>query len=135
MAQIVECTCNAADLGVGKVPWTRVWQFTPVFLPRESHGQRSLVGCSPWGHRELDTTEQLHFTSLQWKFNVKPLYWKLPKDFHIICTRNFFFKISSYAALKYLYLFEYLFIFCLFSPHHLPTYPPIEKNSYDSSSL
>ena len=37
--------------------WRRKWQPTPVFLPGESHGQRSLVGCSPWGHIELDTTE------------------------------------------------------------------------------
>ena len=36
------------------------WQPTPVFLPGESHGQRSLVGYSPWGHKELDTTEQAH---------------------------------------------------------------------------
>ena len=35
----------------------RKWQPTPVFLPRESHGQRSLVGCCPWGRTELDTTE------------------------------------------------------------------------------
>ena len=41
--------------------WRRKWQPTPVFLPRESHGQRSLVGCSPWGRKELDMTEQLHF--------------------------------------------------------------------------
>ena len=33
------------------------WQPTPVFLPGESHGQRSLVGYSPWGHKESDTTE------------------------------------------------------------------------------
>ena len=33
----------------------------PVFLPREFHRQRSLVGYSPWGHKESDTTEQLHF--------------------------------------------------------------------------
>ena len=37
--------------------WRRKWQPTPVFLPGESHGWRSLVGCSPWGCRELDTTE------------------------------------------------------------------------------
>ena len=37
------------------------WQPTPVLLPGKSHGQRSLVGCSPWGHQESDTTEQLHF--------------------------------------------------------------------------
>jgi len=42
---------------VGKIPWRRVWKPTPVFLPGESHGQRSLAGCSPWGGKELDTTE------------------------------------------------------------------------------
>ena len=42
---------------VGKIPWTRKWQPTPVFLPGESHGQRSLVGYSLWGHKESDTTE------------------------------------------------------------------------------
>ena len=39
--------------------WRREWQSTPVFLPGESHGQRSLVGYSPWGYKELDMTEQL----------------------------------------------------------------------------
>ena len=39
----------------------RQWQPTPVLLPGKSHGRRSLVGCSPWGHKELDTTERLHF--------------------------------------------------------------------------
>ena len=38
----------------------RQWQPTPVLLPGESHGRRSLVGCSPWGRKESDTTEQLH---------------------------------------------------------------------------
>ena len=41
-----------------KLPWRRAWQPTPVFLPGESHGQRSLMGYSPWGCKELDTTEQ-----------------------------------------------------------------------------
>ena len=40
-----------------KIPWRRAWTPTPVFLPGESHGQRRLVGYSPWGHKELDTTE------------------------------------------------------------------------------
>ena len=43
--------------GSGKIPWSRAWQPTPVFLPGESYGQRSLVGYSPWGHKESDTTE------------------------------------------------------------------------------
>ena len=39
----------------------RQWHPTPVLLPGKSHGRRSLVGCSPWGCEESDTTEQLHF--------------------------------------------------------------------------
>ena len=44
------------DPWVGKIPWRRKWQLTPVFLPGESHRQRSLVGYSPWGLKELDIT-------------------------------------------------------------------------------
>ena len=44
-------------LGSHDVFWRRAWQPTPVFLPGESHGQRSLEGYSPWGHKELDMTE------------------------------------------------------------------------------
>ena len=40
-----------------KIPWRRAWQPTPVFLPGESDGQRSLADYSPWDHKELDTTE------------------------------------------------------------------------------
>ena len=45
------------DPWVGKIPWRRAWQPTPVFLPGESHGQRSLAGYSPQGRKESDTTE------------------------------------------------------------------------------
>ena len=41
--------------------WRRQWHPTPVLLPGKSHGQRSLVGCSPWGRWESDMTERLHF--------------------------------------------------------------------------
>ena len=40
--------------------WRRHWHPSPVLLPGKSHGQRSLVGYSPWGHKELDTTDQLY---------------------------------------------------------------------------
>ena len=43
--------------------WRRKWQPTPVLLPGESHGGRSVVGYSPWGRKESDTTQRLHFTS------------------------------------------------------------------------
>ena len=45
------------DPWVGKISWRREWQPTPVFLPGESHGQRTLVGYSPWGHKKLDMIE------------------------------------------------------------------------------
>ena len=41
--------------------WRRQWHPTPVLLPGKSHGWRSLVGCSPWGREDSDTTERLHF--------------------------------------------------------------------------
>ena len=47
------------DPWVGKIPWRRTWQPTPVFLPEKLHGQRSLVGYSPWGRKEPDMTEPL----------------------------------------------------------------------------
>ena len=43
---------------IGKIPWRRAWQPTPVFLPGKSHGQRILAGYSPQGHNESDTTEE-----------------------------------------------------------------------------
>ena len=42
-------------------PLEKKWQSTPAHLPRKSHGQRSLIGYSPWDHKESDTTERLHF--------------------------------------------------------------------------
>ena len=48
---------------VRMIPWRRAWQPTPVFLPKEFHGQRSLVGYSPRDRKELDTTESLTLLS------------------------------------------------------------------------
>ena len=47
------------DPRVRKIPWRGEWLPTPVFLPGEFHGQRSLTGYSPWSHKELDMIEQL----------------------------------------------------------------------------
>ena len=44
-----------------QIEWRRWWHPTPVLLPGKSHGRRSLVGCSPWGHEESDTAQRLHF--------------------------------------------------------------------------
>ena len=62
-SEVKASASNMGDLGsipgLGRFPWRRVWQPTPVSLPGESHGQRSLAGYSPWGHKELDMTERL----------------------------------------------------------------------------
>ena len=61
------------DPWVGKIPWRRAWQPTPVFLPGESHGQRSLVGYSSWSLKESDTTEASQHTLVS-----------LPLSFHLL---------------------------------------------------
>ena len=77
-----------SDPWVGKIPWRREWLPTPVFLPGEFHGQRTLVGCSLWGHNELNTTEQLSLFSRSQAHVSKNIHqtllsltkiWKYPK--------------------------------------------------------
>ena len=69
-------------------PWRRKWQPTPVFLPGESHGQRSQAGCSPWGHKEWDMTEWLtisiEYSSLC--YTVEPCW--LSTLYIVICMWN-----------------------------------------------
>ena len=55
-----QCRRPGFDPWVRKSPWRRKWQPTPVFLPGKSHGERSLAGYSPWGHKESDITEHLN---------------------------------------------------------------------------
>ena len=64
VALVVKNPVNAGDIrdegsipGLARFPWRRTWQPTPVFLPEEFHGQRSLVGYSPWGCKESDMTK------------------------------------------------------------------------------
>ena len=54
------CRRPRFSLWVGKIPWRRKWLPTPLFLPGKSHGQWKLAGYSPWGHKELDTTERFY---------------------------------------------------------------------------
>ena len=66
------------DPCIGKIPWSRKWHPTLVFLPGKSHGHRSLAGYSPWGHKESDMTERLSIaqhrvTFLQREILSKPV--------------------------------------------------------------
>ena len=58
----LQCRRLGFDPWVRKIPCRREWLPIPLFLPRESHGQRSLERYSPWGHKESDMTEQLTFS-------------------------------------------------------------------------
>ena len=78
----------------------RKWQPTPVFLPEKSHGQRSLVGYRPWGCKELDMTEWLHFTHFKQRKKYKHVY-KHEKMFSSTYDRNAIGKmryITSWLA-------------------------------------
>ena len=72
-----ESACRSGRLNpwVGKISWRRVWQPTWVFLPGEFHGQRNLVGYSPWDHKELEATEPIwHTHSRHLKFPDQNIY-------------------------------------------------------------
>jgi len=66
MAQWVKISLAVQETWVQSLgqenPWRRAWQPTLVFLPGESHGQKSLVGYSPWGRKELDRTKEIEHT-------------------------------------------------------------------------
>ena len=92
--EVSACQCRRCgrlrfDPWVRKMPWRRKWQPTPVFLPGKSHGHRSLVGYSPWGHKkELDMTERLNNN------NMSLIYCKIKIGTHGL-SKNFFFLICS----------------------------------------
>ena len=68
---LLQCGRRGFDPWVRKFPWRRKWQPTPVFLPGESHGQRSLVGCSPWGRKEWDRIERLTLVCEFWGNDIQ----------------------------------------------------------------
>ena len=95
-SEVKASACNAGDLGsipgsdpwVEKIPWRRKWQPTPVFLPGESHGQRSLVGYSLWGHKESWVTSlSISLSgSLNWRnaprteYRSRPCYGRIQQE-------------------------------------------------------
>ena len=76
------CVCF---ITVSPLWWRRKWQPTPVLLPGKFHGWRSLVGYSPWGQKESDTTELLYFLSFYnsfWRRTWQPTQMFLPEESH-----------------------------------------------------
>ena len=73
----MQCRISGFNPWVGKIPWRRKWQPTPVFLPGESHGQRRLAGYSPWGHKESDTTEWLTRAHTHTHTHIHTHWWSI----------------------------------------------------------
>ena len=82
-------------------PWRRTWQPTPVFLPGESHGQRILVGYSPWGRKESDMTERLSSVTIFIKIYFLSFH-SLSK--FLIFQQFSFLNCQLYKAIYFLWL-------------------------------
>ena len=95
-------SANAGDLRwrfdtwIRKIPWRREWWPTPVFSPGESHGQRSLEGYSPQGHKESDTTEvTAHTLVYRWLLYSSSSFSVCLKTFKIKSWRGTFFGLKK----------------------------------------
>ena len=81
---------------VRKIPWRRAWQPTPVFLPAELHGQRSLADSSPWGHKESDKTEQPTHSSPSWYTLISSLI-QIFSCYHSHLIYQYYINILLYS--------------------------------------
>ena len=110
-----ESVCNAGDClqhrrpgfdpWVRKIPWRRAWQLTPVILPGEFHGQRSLAGCSPWGSQkvsqDLVTKPPPHNLNMSfWLSKLSISCSQVPTPFHPQSKLNYFSQCSTLWIIK-----------------------------------
>ena len=111
-APVVCLQCRRArfDSWVGKIPWRKKWQTSPVFLPGEFYGQRSLVDCHPQGHKESDTTEQLTL-SLSRSLFLTTLHSTIFLE--ILANYTHSLEVKEQLCSFYFYFFKFIFIlFC-----------------------
>ena len=101
----LQCGRPGFNPWVWKIPWRRKWQSTPVLLPGKSHRQRSLVGYSPRGRKESDTTERLHVHFSLWSvFGLAFLWdwnenWPFPVT-DILIMLSHFTHVQPFAMLQ-----------------------------------
>ena len=89
-------------------------QHTPVFLPRESHGQRSLVGYCPWGHKESDMRSDLACTHIQISLFREVFLNQFLSFHHSLCHYFTFFYYLPIIYSAFLYLSVYYLLECMF---------------------
>ena len=89
--------CNAEDAGLipGSISWRRKWQSTPLVLPGKSHAQRSLVGSSPWGCKELDRTYQPNNNNVSWIIIIWTWYIYFRYFYPVCPARGFFILLMA----------------------------------------
>ena len=85
---LLKCRRPGFDPWVGKIPWKRKWQPTPVFLPGESHEQRNLAGYGLLGCKESDTTERLKLSNFTYFTQIFSWSGKLLNPFWYSCLEN-----------------------------------------------
>ena len=135
MGKRIACQCRRCGFSpqAGKMLWRRTWHPTPVFLPGESHGRRSLVGYSPRGHKESDTPERLHFTH----FTYHSLFWWFSCSSHTrlfetprtaACQASLSFTISWS-------LFKFISIELVMPSNHLTLCHPFSSHLQSSPAL
>ena len=86
------------DPWIGTIPWRREWQPTPVFLPGEPHGHRSLAGYSPWGRRVKTRLKRLSTHSV---YLLIPNSWFIPPSFPLY-KQKFIFYVCGSVSLLYI---------------------------------
>ena len=88
-----DCKRSGLNSWVRKIFWRRAWKPTPVFLPEESHGRKSLVGYGPWGHKDSDATEHA-------RMHIQPqaslVVWALASDCSV-CFLSLPLKVTSFT--------------------------------------
>ena len=100
-----QCRKPGFDPWVRKIPWRREWQSTPVFLPGEFHGQRSLVAYGPGGHKESDMTEWLTLTFFTFFLKSKMLHWQVVSHENKHRVYNIFVNRETFHNIVYQYLY------------------------------
>ena len=103
------------------IPWRRKWQPTLVSLPGKSHGQKSLVGCSPWGLKESDTTEQLAHNTHSLSYSIVSSV-----SLHFsLTTRSSYFSLLFFGILHSVgYVLPFILCFWLLFISQLFVWPP-----------
>ena len=87
---------------VGKIPWRRKWQPTPVFLPGKSHGRSSLSGYSPWGQKQSDTTTKQQQGCFGPRPQARRVHLLVPPS----ACRSIFFSQNPYPSAQASLLYE-----------------------------